>query len=55
MRASNYKSASRPRSDRILLEGSAVAQKLTVIRKIFILKSDALDSIVILSINPLLS
>jgi hypothetical protein len=55
VRASDYKSASRPRSDRMPLEGSAVAQKLTVVGKILIPKSDALDFIVILSINPLLS
>jgi len=37
------------------LKGSAVTQKLIIIKKILILKSDAPDSIVILSIDPLLS
>jgi hypothetical protein len=54
VRASDHKSASGPRSDRIL-EGSAVAQKLAVVGKILIPKSDAPDSMVMLSIDPLLS
>lgn len=55
VRASDHKSASRPRSDRMPLEGSAVAQKLAVVGKILIPKSDAPDSMVMLSIDPLLS
>ncbi|CZR52083.1 uncharacterized protein PAC_01960 [Phialocephala subalpina] len=54
VRASDRKSASGPRSDRMPLEGSAVAQKLAVVGKILIPKS-APDSIVMLSIDPLLS
>lgn len=53
--ASDYKSASGPRSDRMPLEGSAVAQKLAVVGKILIPKSDAPDSMVTLSIDLLLS
>jgi hypothetical protein len=55
VRASDHKSASGPRSDRMPLEESAVAQKLIIVGKILILKSDAPDSIVMLSIDPLLS
>ena len=55
VRASDHKSASGPRSDRMPLEGSAVAQKLAVVGKILIPKSDAPDSMVMLSIDPLLS
>jgi len=54
VRASDHKSASGPRSDRMPLEGGAVAQKLAVVGKILIPKSDAPDSMVMLSIDLLL-
>jgi hypothetical protein len=54
VRASDHKSASGPRNDRMPLEGSAVAQKLAVVGKILIPKSDAPDSMVMLSIDLLL-
>jgi hypothetical protein len=55
VRGSDNKSASGLRSNKTLLEGRVVAQKLARIGKILILKSDAPSSIVMLSIDPLLS
>lgn len=55
VRASDNKSACGPRGDRMPLEGRVAAQKLAVVGKILIPKSDAPDSLVMLSIDPLLS
>lgn len=54
MRASDHKLASGPRSNRIPLEGGTVTQKLAIVGKILIPKSDAPDSMVMLSIDLLL-